>query len=339
MKINKVTSVIIEKWNDNSITDVFTTRRKIVNLVNSIFLMSLIIGLCFAILYPLIKLIPIVFNDVEDLGNPDVVWVPIKYSIISFKAAKRLVFGNGVTMLQSLLYSAVIAVIQIFVCAMAGYVLGRIKFKGNKIIMFLVILTFIVPPQSLLISQYLRFKQFDIFGIIKAMTGSPVDLINKPYTLYILSFFGFGVKQSLFVYIFRQFFKGLPGELEEAAMIDGCGFYQTYFRVALPNAVPAIMTVAILSFVWNYGDTYYTGYFNPEGPYLSIALTNTFMSSNVQNVLKALQTWYDKPGVTTLAFDAVKQAAALIYLIPLLVVYFLVQKKFVENFERSGIVG
>ena len=166
-----------------------------------------------------------------------------------------------------------------------------------------------------------------------------MDLINKPYTLYILSFFGFGVNQSLFVYIFRQFFKGLPGELEEAAMIDGCGFYQTYFRVALPNAVPAIMTVAILSFVWNYGDTYYTGYFNPEGPYLSIALTNTFMSSNVQNVLKALQTWYDKPGVTTLAFDAVKQAAALIYLIPLLVVYFLVQKKFVENFERSGIVG
>jgi len=222
---------------------------------------------------------------------------------------------------------------------MTGYALGRVKFRGSNLLFFLVIITFIVPPQSLLISQYLHFKNFDIFGIIKALRGSTIDLINKPYTLYIIAFLGFGVKQSLFVFIFRQFYKGMPVELEEAALIDGCGFQRTYYTIALPNAIPAIVTVAALSFVWNYGDTYYTAYFHPDGPYLSNILTRTFQSANQSTVLRAITTWYNAPGATTFAFDAVKQAAVLIYLLPLLVVYFLVQKRLVENFERSGIVG
>src|SRR5690606_5718648 len=300
---------------------------------------SLIVGLGFAILYPLIKLIPTVFNNLEDLGNPDVVWVPVEFSIVSFEAAIRLVFGNGMPMVQSILYSAMIAAIQIFVCALAGYTLGRVDYWGRNIVMFLVVLTFVVPPQSLLISQYLSFKNFDIFGIFTAISGSTVDLINKPITLILLAVFGFGVKQSMFVFIFRQFFKGLPKELEEASLIDGCGFYQTYFRICLPNAIPAIMTVGILSFVWNYGDTYYTGFFHPDGPYLSIKLAQTFSPANVDNILYAVQTWYNVPGANVFAFDAVKQAAAFIYLLPLLIIYFAVQKKLVQNFEQSGIVG
>lgn len=300
---------------------------------------SLIIGLGFAILYPLIKLIPFVFNNLEDLGNPDVIWVPIDLSVDSFRAAIRLVFGNGVPMLQSVAYAAVIAVIQIFMCAIAGYSLGRVNFWGRNLVMFLVIVTFVVPPQSLLISQYLSFKHFDVFGLISAINGSTIDLINQPYTLYVIALLGFGVKQSMFVFIFRQFFKGLPKELEEAAYIDGCGFYKTFFKIGLPNALPAIMTVGILAFVWNYGDTYYTGYFHPDGPYVSIKLTTTFAPANVNNILYAVRTWHDAPGATTFAFDSVKQAAALIFLLPLLIIYFFAQRRIVENLEQSGIVG
>lgn len=328
-----------EKWNDHSITDGLYAKRYLQNLVFKIFAASLILGMCFSILYPLIKLFPVVFNNVEDLGNPDIVWVPERFSIVSFKAACRLVYGNFVPMLQSLLYAAVIAVIQVFICGMAGYVLGRIKIPGGKLVMFLVVFTFIVPPQSLLISQYLRFKQFDILGIFTALTGGTVDLINNPITLYLLAIFGFGLKQSLFIYIFRQFFMGLPKELEEAALIDGCGFYKTYFKIALPNATPSIMTVAILSFVWNYSDTYYTGYFHPDGPYVANKLAQEFAASKADSVVTAVQTWYDAPAASTFAFDAVRQAAVLIFLIPLLIVYFLIQRKLVENMERSGIVG
>lgn len=317
----------------------YVVKEKFKRIVFGLFFYSLIIGLGFAILYPLIKLFPVIFNNVEDLGNPDVIWVPIKFSTVSFQAAMRLVFGNGIPILESVGYAVMIAIIQIFVCAIAGYSLGRVDFWGKKLVMFLVILTFVVPPQSLLISQYLSFKHFDIMGIITAVHGDTIDLINKPYTLYLIALLGFGVKQSMFVFVFRQFFKGMPKELEEAAYIDGCGFYKTYFKVGLPNAVPAIMTVAILSFVWNYGDTYYTGYFDPDGPYLSIKLASTFSSANVNNILYAIRTWYDAPGATTFAFDSVKQAAAIIYLLPLLIIYFAVQKRIVENFEQSGIVG
>lgn len=317
----------------------YAVKAKFKNAIFRLLFYSLIIGLGFAILYPLIKLIPIVFNDIEDLGNPDVIWVPIEFSVVSFKAAIRLVYGNGMPILLTLLYALIIAVIQIFVSAIAGYSLGRVDFWGRNVVMFLVILTFVVPPQSLLISQYLSFKDFDILGLITLFNGESIDLINEPSTLFLLALFGFGVKQSMFVFIFRQFFKGQPKELEEAAYIDGCGFYKTFFKIGLPNALPAIMTVGILAFVWNYGDTYYTGYFHPDGPYLSNRLAITFSSANVQNILYAIRTWYDAPGAATFAFDAVKQAAAIIYLLPLLIIYFIAQKRIVENFEQSGIVG
>ena len=328
-----------EKWNDNSITDPLHRTRYLQNLVFRIFAISLILGMCFTILYPIIKLFPMVLNDVEDLGNPDIVWVPKTFSLVSFKAAIRLVYGNFSIILMSLLYAASIAVIQVFISAMAGYVLGRIKVPGGSIIFALIIVTFVVPDQALLISQYLRFKNFDILGIFTALTGGPIDLINKPVTLYLLSLLGFGLKQSMFIYLFRQFFLGLPKELEEAALIDGCGFYKTYFRIALPNATPTIMTVAILSFVWNYGDTYYTGYFYPEGPFAAVKLSQRFAASQSDTIVTAVQTWFDKPAASAFAFDAVKQAAILIFLVPLLIVYFCVQRSLVENMEQSGLVG
>ncbi|MGN1097559.1 MAG: carbohydrate ABC transporter permease [Clostridia bacterium] len=328
-----------EKWNDNSITDPLHRTRYFQNLVFKLFALTLIIGMCFTILYPVIKLFPSVFNDVEEIGNPDVVWVPKTFSIVSFRAAIRLVYGNFSNMLLSLLYAASIAVIQVFISAMAGYVLGRIKIPGGTIIFFLIIVTFVVPDQALLISQYLRFKNFDILGLFTLFTGEPIDLINKPITLYLLSLCGFGLKQSMFIYLFRQFFIGLPKELEEAALIDGCGFYKTYFKIALPNAVPTIMTVAILSFVWNYGDTYYTGYFYPEGPFVAVKLSQRFAQSQSDTIVTAVQTWFDAPAASSFVFDAVKQAAILIFLIPLLIVYFCVQKQLVENMAQSGITG
>ncbi len=328
-----------EKWNDNSITDPLHRKRYFQNLIVKIFAASLIIGMCFTILYPIIKLIPSVINNVEDLGNPDIVWVPKRLSLVSFKAAIRLVYGNFSIMLLSLLYAASIAVIQVFVSAMAGYVLGRIKIPGGALIFALVIITFCVPDQSLLISQYLRFKNFDVLGLFKLFTGDTIDLINKPATLYILAIFGFGLKQSMFIYMFRQFFMGLPKELEEAALIDGCGFYKTYFKIALPNAVPTIMTVLILSFVWNYGDTYYTGYFFPEGPFASVRLSQKFAQTQSDTIVTAVQTWYNAPAASSFAFDAVKQAAVIIFLIPLLIVYFCVQKNLVENMEQSGMAN
>jgi len=241
----------------------------------------------------------------------------------------ELMSGNTIWMLigKSLLYAFTIAMIQTFMSAMAGYSFARIDFKGSKLLFALVVITFVVPPQALLISQYLRF--------------SDLGLLNKPSTLYILAIFGFGVRQSLFIFIFRQFFMNVPKELEEAARVDGCGFYRTYFSIILPNAIPAIMTVMVFSFVWNYGDTYYTRFFHADGPYIASLLSKIFSPEreNIQFLSRSVQTWYSFRQYTNFTFDAIKQAALLISIMPLLIIYFIVQRKFVQSFERSGIVG
>lgn len=318
----------------------YTVQRKIVNLISSAVLFIMIFGLSFVILYPFLKLLPLVFNNLEDVGTPDIIWIPRRFSAKAFQIAGYLLFNSdNLVMMKSLLYAFTIAIIQTAMSAMAGYSLARVDFKGRQLVFMLVILTFVIPPQATLISQYLRFKDFDIFGILKLITGKSVDLINKPVSLYLLATFGFGLKQSLFVFIFRQFFCGIPNELEEAALIDGCGFYGTFFRVMLPNAIPAIMTVLVFAFVWNYGDNYYVNYFNPDGPYLSIMLDRTFQEVQFDFVKNLAWSRFDILSFNTFTFDAIKQAALIIYLIPLLILYFIVQRRFVETFERSGIVG
>lgn len=301
----------------------------------------LILGLCFTILYPILSLVPVVFSSVEDLGNPNVIWIPQEFSTVSFKMATRLIMPQGImSMLKSVLYAAFIMVLQVFFSAMVGYSLARVKFWGRGVVFGMVILVFLLPRQSLLLAQYISFVHFDVLGIMDLFTAAgEINLINNPIVLVLLAVFGFGVNQSLFIFLFSQFFKNIPKELEEASLIDGCGFYKTYFRIMLPNAVPIISTVGILSFVWNYGDTYYTNYFNPGGEYLSTLLSSTFVSANKEFILNALTNWYDVPLTSDMAFDAVKQAGVLIFLIPLLIVYLIGQRKLVENMENSGLVG
>ncbi len=301
----------------------------------------LILGLCFTIILPLLNLVPVVFSSIEELGNPNVIWLPLEKSLVSFKAAIRYILPAGfTTMAKSVLYAAGIMLIQIFFSAMVGYALARVNFWGRRLVFFMVILVFLLPRQSLLLSQYIFFNHFDVLGIMNLFTkAGEVNLINNPAVLVILAVFGFGVNQSLFIFLFSQFFKNIPKELEEAALIDGCGFYRTYFRIMIPNAVPIISTVAILSFVWNYGDTYYTNYFSPNAGFLSTLLSTTFSSANKDTVMNAVRIWYDVPLVPDMAFDAVKQAGVLIYLIPLLIVYLIGQRKLVENLENSGLVG
>ena len=329
-----------QKWNVRTERDslhetnleLYRLRRKGMNLILGFFVAFIIIGLSFIILFPFIRIMPNVFNVFEDIGNPNIVWIPDRFGLVTFEGAKRyieLLGGASIFSIisQSLLYALLIAVIQTFMSAMAGYSFARVDFKGRGILFALVIVAFVVPPQALLISQYLSF--------------SDLGLINKPQTLYLLAIFGFGVKQSLFIFIFRQFFVNVPKELEEAARVDGCGFYKTYFRIILPNAVPALMTVMVFSFVWNYGDTYYTGFFHSNGPYISSLLTRIFSptTENVQFLSRSIETWFGFRQFTSFTFDAIKQAALVIAIAPLLTVYFIVQRKFVQSFERSGIVG
>ena len=321
--------------------------RVFMDFIINVILAVLVICICFAILYPLLTLLPMAFTDMRKLGDPNSIWIPPKFSANSFEFVFRYVMRNEATnsgdimiLVYSILYALSITMIQLFMSAMAAYALARTKFWGRNIVFFLVIFVFLIPRQSFLITQYLNFKQFDVFGLIKLFHGSKLDLINKPITLYLLAIFGFSVNQSLFIFILRQFFISMPKELEEAALIDGVGFYRAYFRIILPNAAPALLTVGVLAFVWAYGDTYYTSYFNPGGPYFGKIIDMTFRDNNNQWYINvAARNWFRTSQTNELAFEALKQASILTFLAPLLVVYFLVQRKIVENLDSIGIKG
>lgn len=320
--------------------NIYLAKKKTGEFCMSLVTFLLVAGLCFVILYPFLRLVPSVLSNIEDLGNPNVIWIPEEFSTISFKAAARMTMPEGfMTMVKSVGTALLLMVIEVFIAAMTGYTMARVKYKFLGPLMFvLVVLSFLVPRQSLLLAQYIYFNHFDAMGIMRIF-GQEVNLIGQPATLYLMAILGFGVNQSLFILIFSQFFKNIPKELEEAALIDGCGFYRTYFRIMIPNAVPAIVTVAILAFVWNYGDTYYTRYFDPNGPYMANKLATTFIDANKITLLERVRVWYNVPMTTDMTFDALKQAGALIFLAPLLVLYLFAQRWLVENLENSGLVG
>lgn len=320
--------------------NIYLAKKKTGEFFMNLVTFLLIAGLCFVILYPFLRLVPSVLSNIEDLGNPNVIWIPEEFSTISFQAAARMTMPEGImTMVKSVGTAFLLMVIEVFIAAMTGYTMARVKYRFLGPLMFvLVVLSFLVPRQSLLLAQYIYFNHFDAMGIMRIF-GQEVNLIGQPATLYLMAILGFGVNQALFILIFSQFFKNIPKELEEAALIDGCGFYRTYFRIMIPNAIPAIVTVAILAFVWNYGDTYFTRYFDPNGPYMANKLATTFIDANKITLLERVRVWYNVPMTTDMTFDALKQAGALIFLAPLLVLYLFAQRWLVENLENSGLVG
>ena len=138
-------------------------RKKSKKGASRFFSMVLILGLCFTIIYPILSLVPTIFSTIEDLGNPNVIWIPEEFSAVSFKAAVRLVMPQGImTMVRSVLYAVGIMIVQVFFSAMVGYSLARVKFWGRGLVFGMVILVFLIPRQSLLLAQYISLSLIHI---------------------------------------------------------------------------------------------------------------------------------------------------------------------------------
>ena len=130
------------------------------------------------------------------------------------------------------------------------------KFKGKNFFFALVLLQIIVPVQIILIPQFSQFRYFDIFGLFNALMGDSINLVDTNLSMYIPALMCNGIRAGLFIYLFRQFFRGLPKELEDAAYLDGCGPFKTFISVMVPNAASSFLTVFIFSIVWYWNDYY-----------------------------------------------------------------------------------
>lgn len=319
---------------------IFWMKRKGGHIFMSILRYALILCIGLIILMPILQMISATFMSPEEVGNPVSTWVPSRFSLEHLIVAFKML-NYPKALVYTLLTTALQMILQILAAAVTGYSFARIRSKKIQMLFGVVILTIVVPPSVLMMPQYLFFRSFDIFGIIKAITGSSLNLLGNPVTLYILDFCSMGLKSGLYIFIFRQFFKGLPRELEEAAHMDGCGFLKTLFSIIMPNAVPGIITVGVLSFVWNWNDTYFVNLF--VGNKLNLMVRLNEVSANMQQALQSMNRqipadfyFQDR----NLLYQAsILKAASLLVVIPLIVLYMFVQKRFVESASNAGIVG
>jgi multiple sugar transport system permease protein len=254
----------------------------------------------------------------EDLLNPMVQWVPTQMYVGNYAKAFR-VLDYPQTLASSILISLIPSLIQTAVCSVVGYGLARYRFKGKNLLFVLMLATFIIPAQTTVIPQMLTYKSFGLLGNILSLI--------LPATL------GQGFKSAIFILIFYQTFASMPKVLEEAARLDGATDLKIFIQIALPAAVPAFIISIIFSTVWYWNETYLTVIFL-EGGIQSLPMQLAKFAQAYENLYPA-----GMVNVLDRINEAVKLSGTFLNILPLLVMYFVLQKWFVESIERSGITG
>lgn len=297
----------------------------------------LIFGLGFVILYPLLQILSKVFMPIDQYQDLSVIWIPKSLTFDNVKNA--LSYMNfweclGNTLILCLSCGA----IQIMVCSLTGYGFARFRFPLREPLFLLVILTIIVPTQIIFLPSFVQYRFFDFFGVSKLLgfitgknyTEFAANLVDTRWSFWIPSLLGVGLRSGIFIYLFRQCFRNIPKELEEAAKIDGCGSVSTYVRIMLPNAKSSVLTVFLFSMVWHWNEYTLTRTFFPQ-KYQPLAVQ---LKLAIDGMMSDLATR------TNLSFQmGVTYASVLLFILPVLMVYVFTQRWFVEGVESSGIKG
>ncbi|MCC8110839.1 MAG: carbohydrate ABC transporter permease [Ruminococcus sp.] len=301
----------------------YMRRKRVFDLVWPIFRFLILFGLCFVILYPLIYMISCAFRDPTDMNDPTVMWIPRTLTLDVIKETAE-VMDIWNTLLTTLELNVGCSLVQVVSCAITGYGFARFKFKGKGLLFGIVIMMILVPTQIIAIPQYMMFRYFGIGSV-------SVNLINTKLCMYLPALMGNGIRSGLMIFIFRQFFKGLPKELEDAAYLDGCGPFKTFIRVMVPNASSSFLTVFLFSIVWYWNDYYVSSTFFTKNQTIALML------KNLNSLLT--QQLFNNADVSVREQIVWMEAGCLISILPILIMYVFLQKYFTEGIERSGLVG
>ncbi len=273
----------------------------------------LLVDVAFIFLMPIFVLISTSLMTVMDLYDPTVEWIPRRLAWENYDIAFRAL--NYLHSLKNTLWMAgASAALQTLSCAIVGYGFARMRFPGRDWLFALVLFGLIVPPQALIIQRFIlysRLRWLDTY---------------KPFL--VPSAMAMGLRGGLFVFIFRQFFKSVPWELEDAGKIDGAGPVRIFFNIILPLAQPAIVVVYLFSFVWHWNDSL--------EPTIYLRDTAKFFLSQRLSVVEASMQMMQLRGMYG---TGAIMASALLVVLPLLLLYLWAQRYFVESIERTGLIG
>ena len=326
----------------------------LMNIVWAIFRYVLLIGVSYVVLYPFISKIAASLMGPNDFVNATVRLIPTKlnfdiYKMVFIEMEYMKAFWN------TLFLSASTAFLQTLMCCVISYGLAKFRFKGNKYIFYLVILTMIIPHQTVQLSLYMAFRYFDILGIFQFLGGGGItifgktflqgvidlapeaskvwsetglNLVNTYWPLIILSAVGLAFKNGLYIFMLMQFFRGVPDELEESAYMDGSGVFRTFLQIILPLSVPMMITVFLFAFSWQWTDDFYTELF--------FTTTKTVLMPDIIGIPTTLETNY---AGQSLYYAAIRNTCGLMIIAPLVIMYLFCQNFLVQGIERSGLTA
>jgi multiple sugar transport system permease protein len=323
-------------WERNRLSGGYLLRKTSMETAYKICRAVLLFGLCFLIVQTLLDKLSVSFMEQRDLYDATVISIPRHFTVGNYTLVNQLL-EYGPSLFQTLLVVLASSLLQIASCALAGYSFARFKFPLKNFWFMCVMLIIVVPPQTIMAPLYLNFRFFDVFGIIRLIAGSPANMLNSVGGYLLLSATGMGLKSGLYIFMLRQYFRGVPKELEEAAYVDGCSGFKTFVRIMLPDASPMLTSCFLFSFVWQWTDSFYSTLF----------LTRyRMLASGLGGLADRLAEWWAvingsnsvTSSVAPVGYtQAVIATGMLMCLTPLIILYLVAQKAFVESLSQTGI--
>jgi multiple sugar transport system permease protein len=250
---------------------------------------------------PFVQMVLASLSPAEELVQFPPPFIPSRLTLDGFVS-----LFTETDVLRWLLNSTVVSVIaigsHIVLCSLAGYGFARLSFRGRNMGFLLIIATIMIPTQLLMIPTYILFSRVGI-----------IDTLASAFVPWLASAFG--------IFLMRQFFLSLPAELEEAAALDGCNRWQTFLRVILPLARPAIATLAIFTLLSSWNDLVW--------PLIAISDENVFtVQLGIANFQGTRRTEW-----------SLLMAGNVVATLPLVVFFLFAQRHFIATMTMSGMKG
>jgi len=272
----------------------------------------LLILLAFVYLYPFLYMVSYSFMSEEDVVNPLVKYVPVHWVIDNYVAAlKTLNYGHNLGM--SILVAFFPSLFQCISTSLVAYALSRFQFKGKKIFFACILITFLVPSQVTMIPSIL--------------TLTNLKIIDSLWSYIILAGLGQGLRSAVFVLIFYQFFNQIPKSIEESCEIDGANPFVIFWKIGIPTAKSGYLMAFLLSFVWYYNET----------TLATIYLGNDY--TTLVSQLLVYKSTYEALYSGANINEAIYMAGTLLTILPLVLIYFVLQRFFVQGIDKAGITG
>ncbi|WP_168582766.1 carbohydrate ABC transporter permease [Gephyromycinifex aptenodytis] len=254
-------------------------------------------------LIPFYLLVRNAFMTQAEMTAPEWQWVPQHWSLDNF----RDLFANpAVPMSRALLNSVVVSFVQtagvLVLSAMAGYGLARIPYRWSNVVFGLITATLLIPAAVTFVPSFVLVSTL---GWVSTLRGLIVP----------------GLFQALATFLFRQFYLGFPKEIEEAAFIDGLGYWGTFWRIVIPNSLGFGAAIGTITFIGAWNAFLWPLVIGQDSQAWTVQIAlSTFLTAQTINLPQLF-------------------AAALVAILPMLLIFLFLQRWIVEGVERTGIAG